>query len=102
MPNAWTNQQNPNIRTKLATIKINVPKASFVRMSNRLLDASFHVTSFSIDSHVYRRQAWESFWLFVPKEKTKKDAILARPCEMITERCQRLQLVPKAILIPVL
>lgn len=36
----------------------------------------------------------------MPKEKAKKDAILARPCEMIIIRCQRLQLAPKAILIP--
>lgn len=74
--------------------------SSLIRAGNRLQDASFRVTSFSIGSHVLRRQAWESSWLFVPKEKAKKDAILARPCEMIIIRCQRLQLAPKAILIP--
>lgn len=36
----------------------------------------------------------------MPKEKAKEDAILERPCEMISIRCQRLQLAAKATLIP--
>lgn len=72
IPNAWTIQLNPNIRTKLTTLQIKLPNASFVRTSNCLQDASFHITSFSIDSHVFWQQAWESFFTFCVERKGQK------------------------------